>query len=444
MDGISRSASFNAMSGLHAAAGAAPDPAGEQPEGPGAATFIAHTKRSPLETLPAELRKLVATHLTIEEFIALGLASKTLQAQTQILRGDPELIAGWVRDLLDKPHAERKLIDLVRIGLLPRSALAGPFSKEKEAVLRTGNVITGLHLNHKMRVRVRLHSYDHAPSDRMPAVVNGIAKLTDSPWAILDEENNTIICLKNGDRVTILSELLKSNVFANALCPEYGSLFHQYLISLREDQIHQRPIDLRVARQWARAVHPDILQIPAARPRGVLSLYWGQPCTFAAVVSHPEIVEILIRNGADFNIATSDGTTPLHHVTRNGHKHARAIISALIRNGVDVNHADLRGKTALHMAAAWGRESLVRLLIRHGAEGDAVDDHGRNALHSLLISGMLFNSESACIEVVPHLIRAGASPFTRDYRGKRPMDYLEERAQTHSCDELVKVVAAAM
>ena len=71
---------------------------------------------------------------------------------------------------------------------------------------------------------------------------------------------------------------------------------------------------------------------------------------WAAENGHKEIVELLIRAGADKDLQDKDGSTPLHRAARTGHKE---IVELLMRTGAVINQSNNEGKTALDVAAKW-------------------------------------------------------------------------------------------
>lgn len=64
-----------------------------------------------------------------------------------------------------------------------------------------------------------------------------------------------------------------------------------------------------------------------------------------------EIVDLLIKNGADVNIENSDKKTPLYLAANGGFD---KIVKILIENGADLNYKTTDEKTALHLASMNG------------------------------------------------------------------------------------------
>ena len=85
-------------------------------------------------------------------------------------------------------------------------------------------------------------------------------------------------------------------------------------------------------------------------------------CCRNAWQRHKEIVEILIKAGADVNQESIDGWTALYLASYNNNI---PIIRVLLANGANVNH---KGKNPLSAASKMGNLDVMKLLISNGAE----------------------------------------------------------------------------
>ena len=91
-----------------------------------------------------------------------------------------------------------------------------------------------------------------------------------------------------------------------------------------------------------------------------------------------EIVEILIKHGADVNYRNAKGDTALFIAIQFGFKE---VTETLIQNNADVNIPNNQGTTAVAYAAKLGDEAIVQYLIESGANINIQDKAGRNALY---------------------------------------------------------------
>ena len=101
-----------------------------------------------------------------------------------------------------------------------------------------------------------------------------------------------------------------------------------------------------------------------------LDEYGWTPLIFASDNGHKEIVEMLMRAGADIEKADKYGWTPLIVAINNGHKE---IVEILIRAGADIEKANKYGWTPLIIASNNGYKEIVEMLIRAGADMEKAD-----------------------------------------------------------------------
>lgn len=105
------------------------------------------------------------------------------------------------------------------------------------------------------------------------------------------------------------------------------------------------------------------------------------PIHVAVQDDNEEMVDLLLKKGADVNARTSWGATPLHLAARQG---SRAVMDLLITKGADVNADTKNGDTPLHLAAANGRANHASDLLEKGAKVDASNRFGNTPLLSAM------------------------------------------------------------
>lgn len=99
----------------------------------------------------------------------------------------------------------------------------------------------------------------------------------------------------------------------------------------------------------------------------------------AAYFGHPDVVRLLIENGADPNVIANNPmrVAPLHSACAAS---SYEIAELLIKAGANVNAKQMRGVTPLHSAAHNGQTKLAGLLIERGADVQAETDDGKTPL----------------------------------------------------------------
>jgi len=114
------------------------------------------------------------------------------------------------------------------------------------------------------------------------------------------------------------------------------------------------------------------------------------PFVRAALSGDIEVMRLLLENGADPNIATTQGSTALmaaaginwipgQTYTRSEADYVEAVKLCLER-GAPVNASNSLGLTAMHGAANRGWTSIMQILADHGAVVDAKDKEGRTPM----------------------------------------------------------------
>ena len=114
------------------------------------------------------------------------------------------------------------------------------------------------------------------------------------------------------------------------------------------------------------------------------------PFLRAALSGDVTLMRLLLEHGADPNLATNDGATPLmaaaginwvvaQTFSRSDEDFLEAAKLCLER-GADVNAVNSQGFTAVHGAANRGFDAMIRLLAEHGARLDLKDTQGRTPM----------------------------------------------------------------
>ena len=111
----------------------------------------------------------------------------------------------------------------------------------------------------------------------------------------------------------------------------------------------------------------------------------------------------LLQKGANINWSDEDGRTILMHAILSDNASCE-IVELLVKNGADVNAREMnRGWTALHFAVREGHVDIVEFLIEKGVVLDAQDTFGNTPLIEAIHS---FKGDPSIINL---LLRHGAN-----------------------------------
>lgn len=131
-----------------------------------------------------------------------------------------------------------------------------------------------------------------------------------------------------------------------------------------------------------------------------------------AANSGPDVIVALLEAGADVNARAEAGRTPLHEAAKYA---APDVVAVLLDRGADVNARSEDGATPLHGAASHGPSAaVVELLVQAGADLQASGLGGRTPLHEAAWSS----------EKYQLLLRLGADPAAPDDDGSTASDYV--------------------
>jgi len=119
--------------------------------------------------------------------------------------------------------------------------------------------------------------------------------------------------------------------------------------------------------------------------------FMKNPMLRACFGGHVEVVELLIKRGANINLPDCDGWTPLMYAR----EHVK-IINLLIKYGADIESRTHYGSTALYLACKTLNSECIEKLLENGANIDVCD----NDIESLLDFNIELWSEEHIQELI--------------------------------------------
>ncbi|HCJ12221.1 MAG: hypothetical protein A2Y14_00705 [Verrucomicrobia bacterium GWF2_51_19] len=136
----------------------------------------------------------------------------------------------------------------------------------------------------------------------------------------------------------------------------------------------------------------------------------------AVMDDQTEIVQILIAAGANPNIQGQNGSTVLTLAVMNDQTE---IVQILIAAGADLNIQDKNGNTAMRLAMMDDQTEIAKLLIAAGANPNIQNKNGNTAMTLAVILDQT--------EIAKLLIAAGANPNIQNKHGKTALGLVQER-----------------
>lgn len=126
----------------------------------------------------------------------------------------------------------------------------------------------------------------------------------------------------------------------------------------------------------------------------------------ASINGSQDLIDLLLKNGANKEAVNTNGFTALMLASFRGNYHTAAY---LVEKNANIETATKEGWTALMLAAQNGHSDIVAHLIKNGAEIDAVDERGCTAL--------IVSSQNGHEKTVECLVERGAKIDAASNRG---------------------------
>ncbi|TWH43701.1 protein kinase domain-containing protein [Dulcicalothrix desertica] len=136
-----------------------------------------------------------------------------------------------------------------------------------------------------------------------------------------------------------------------------------------------------------------------------------------------EVLNMVIKHGANVNALDNNGTTALMAAIINQEYHREEIIKTLIDKGADVNliSTERETRTPLHLAIQENNENIVKLLIKSGANVNAKDSSGNTPIITA------FNRDQFSADIIKLLLEHGADVNTMTKDGQTLLDIMLEK-----------------
>lgn len=124
----------------------------------------------------------------------------------------------------------------------------------------------------------------------------------------------------------------------------------------------------------------------------------GTPLVYAVAKNDLEIIETLLKNAANIHLSNEDNDSILFGAITNG---SYDIIRYLVDNGASINMTNRLGETPLMKAVEWGDYETTKYFVENGANIHAQNNLGESVLYYAILGGNT--------EIVRMLVHGGIS-----------------------------------
>ncbi|XP_071094679.1 putative ankyrin repeat protein RF_0381 [Haliotis cracherodii] len=136
------------------------------------------------------------------------------------------------------------------------------------------------------------------------------------------------------------------------------------------------------------------------------------PAMISAQKGHREILELLVKKGADLCLLDDDGNSILHVASKKGNVETVKYIHS--QNIIDIESRGDYGITPVMFAALFGEMEVFFFLVKMGADLSKLDDDGENILH--------LSSRGGDAEIVNFVLKRNVVDINSDaYDGVTPL-----------------------
>mmetsp|Transcript_3302 Transcript_3302/g.7729 ORF Transcript_3302/g.7729 Transcript_3302/m.7729 type:complete len:621 (-) Transcript_3302:230-2092(-) len=269
-----------------------------------------------------------------------------------------EAIEGWLKQKNSSPNTNLKLANKNLIPVHSIKQMIQEYLQKHPELHEQGRVYVPL--QQKSKLHKKLHDAIKNPDADPAHVLSFLGNSVDIECVLGQDGKTPLMLAVEENRPNIVKELIKHKAHVG--------------VRSRDDKA---PLHLAAELNFisvAKILLESKASVDSQGGEGVS----GTPLYFAAKKDNDEMSELLIKNGADVNIASAEnGQTPLHIACSDG---SSKVAKILIVCGSDMERKTLNDETALHLATAYNHPDIATMLYEAKADLTATNHIG-NPLH---------------------------------------------------------------
>jgi ankyrin repeat protein len=139
---------------------------------------------------------------------------------------------------------------------------------------------------------------------------------------------------------------------------------------------------------------------------------------FASSQGKLPVAELLIKSGADIELANRHGETPIFKAVLNGRT---KLLQYFLNQGVNINKLNNYGESLIHYAVKTKQKEILELLINKGINLKVLDRDGNNLIHQFVSATEREDDVVFLLKIVPLLTNRGVQINEKNSLGITPL-----------------------
>ena len=154
------------------------------------------------------------------------------------------------------------------------------------------------------------------------------------------------------------------------------------------------------------------------------------PIHHAARLGSIKIINYLVENGADFSAKDMEGNSIVHHSCYSDYSDSRLeLVKYLFENGFDFNAQNNLGETPLFIATGSYKPYIAQFLIENNVDINLCDEKGNTPLHKCVSQNRF--------DILKLLLEHGANVNAKNFKGVTPIHLAAGENRTKIIKELL-------
>ena len=176
--------------------------------------------------------------------------------------------------------------------------------------------------------------------------------------------------------------------------------------------------NLEIAKEAISEGGKSILNPPACPPNAICS-----PLVYAAEEGHTELLEYMLKSGANPNYVNAYGNTPILYAAMRNKVDS---IKVLMHYGADINQSNSFGASVFKLSCMYGNEMIDTMINKYNADINKVYNNNAVKTQPQNTTALMSFAEKCPLSSIKKLVDNGADISIKDSNGMAAFDYAEK------------------